>query len=172
MKLSTSFFAVTLALAVLRPSVLAFKPSNAGIRQRNVAPRQRASMTQVREAAQPSIDIAATKFAVEDVAGTQPRPWGFERALVGATLAAATSLAGPCASIAEYIDPDDVGEIVSSDLPPMWVPLALGVVLTAGISLLQGSLGDVMNDEAKLGSLSGARAAKQSARDRNMFKKK
>lgn len=61
---------------------------------------------------------------------------------------------------------------MSSDLPPMWVPLALGVALTAGISLLQGSLGDVMNDEAKLGSLSGARAAKQSARDRNMFKKK
>lgn len=61
---------------------------------------------------------------------------------------------------------------MSSDLPPMWVPLALGVVLAAGISLLQGSLGDVMNDEAKLGSLSGARAAKQSARDRNMFKKK
>lgn len=65
-----------------------------------------------------------------------------------------------------------VGEIVTSDLPPVWVPLALGAVLTVGISLLQGSLGDVMNDEAKLGSLSGARAAKQSARDRNMFKKK
>lgn len=65
-----------------------------------------------------------------------------------------------------------VGEIVSSDLPPMWVPLAVGAVLTVGISLLQGSLGDVMNDEAKLGNLSGARAAKQSARDRSMFKKK
>lgn len=65
-----------------------------------------------------------------------------------------------------------VGEIVSSELPPMWVPLAVGVVLAVGISLLQGSLGDVMNDEAKLGALSGARAAKQSARDRDMFKKK
>lgn len=65
-----------------------------------------------------------------------------------------------------------VGEIVGSDLPPIWVPLAVGAVLTVGIALLQGSLGDVMNDEAKLGSLSGARAAKQSARDRSMFKKK
>lgn len=65
-----------------------------------------------------------------------------------------------------------VGEVVSSNLPPMWVPLAVGFALTLGIGLLQGSLGDVMNDEAKLGALSGARAAKQSARDRDMFKKK
>lgn len=62
MKLSISLFAFTLALAVFRPLVLAFKPSNAGIRQRNVAlRRQRAFMTQVREAAQSSIDITTTK---------------------------------------------------------------------------------------------------------------
>eukprot|EP00904_Undaria_pinnatifida_P009772 jgi/Undpi1/5925/HiC_scaffold_2.g01199.m1 len=167
--------ALTLAVSVLRPSVLAFTAPNAAMRQsNNVAPRhQRAWMTQVRQAAPSPADIPATKFAVGDLPERQPRRrGGLERALAGSTFAVAMSLVGPCASIAEYMDPDDVGEIVSSDLPPMWVPLALGVVLTAGISLLQGSLGDVMNDEAKLGSLSGARAAKQSARDRNMFKKK
>lgn len=61
---------------------------------------------------------------------------------------------------------------MSSDLPPVWVPLAVVAALVAGIGLLQGSLGDVMNDEAKLGGMSGARAAKQSTRDRSMFKKK
>ncbi|CAN0601302.1 unnamed protein product, partial [Ectocarpus sp. 12 AP-2014] len=112
-------------------------------------------------------------FAATDVVpaskGQAPRPRGqFERALQGASFAAATGFAGASSVLAEYIDPDDVGEVVSSDLPPMWVPLAVGFVLTLGIGLLQGSLGDVMNDEAKLGALSGARAAKQSARDRDM----
>ncbi|CAB1121511.1 unnamed protein product [Ectocarpus sp. CCAP 1310/34] len=116
-------------------------------------------------------------FAATDVVpaskGQAPRPRGqLERALQGASFAAATGFAGASSVLAEYIDPDDVGEVVSSDLPPMWVPLAVGFVLTLGIGLLQGSLGDVMNDEAKLGALSGARAAKQSARDRDMFKKK
>jgi hypothetical protein len=57
-------------------------------------------------------------------------------------------------------------------LPPMWVPLALGVVLLAGIGAQQLSLGNVMDEEAKLGGLSGARAAKQGARGRSMFNKK
>ena len=61
---------------------------------------------------------------------------------------------------------------MSSDLPPIWVPLVVCAVLVVGIGLLQGSLGDVMSDEAKLGGMSGARAAKQSSRDRSMFKKK
>ncbi|CAM9217365.1 unnamed protein product, partial [Sphacelaria rigidula] len=58
------------------------------------------------------------------------------------------------------------------ELPPIWVPLVVVAVLGVGVGLLQRSLGDVMEDEAKLGSISGARAAKESARDRNMFKKK
>lgn len=65
MKFSISFFAGTLALAVLRPSVLAFTASNGGIRQRHVASRQRASMTQVREAAPSSTDIPTTKVLLQ-----------------------------------------------------------------------------------------------------------
>lgn len=65
-----------------------------------------------------------------------------------------------------------VGDVVSGELPPIWVPLVVVAVLGVGVGLLQRSLGDVMEDEAKLGSISGARAAKESARDRNMFKKK
>lgn len=53
------------------------------------------------------------QFAVGDLPERQPRQRGFGRALVGATLAGATSLAGPCASIAEYIDPDDVSSFLS-----------------------------------------------------------
>ena len=40
------------------------------------------------------------------------------------------------------------------------------------ISAQQLSLGDVMDDEAKLGSLNGARAAKKGSRGRSMFDKK
>lgn len=65
-----------------------------------------------------------------------------------------------------------VGEIVRSDLPPAWIPVVALVVISVGIGLLQRSLGDVIEDEARLGRMSGARAAKQSARDRSMFKKK
>ncbi|CAM9414568.1 unnamed protein product, partial [Pylaiella littoralis] len=119
------------------------------------------------------VQVVAVLDVVPADSGKGARPTGgFGRALKGAAVGAVTSFAGASAALSEYIDPDDVGEVVSSDLPPMWVPLAVGAVLTIGISLLQGSLGDVMNDEAKLGALSGARAAKQSARDRDMFKKK
>lgn len=65
-----------------------------------------------------------------------------------------------------------VVDVVSSELPPIWVPIVVVGALSIGIGLLQRSLGDVIDDEARLGGISGARAAKQSARDRNMFKKK
>lgn len=63
-------------------------------------------------------------------------------------------------------------EITKSELPPAWIPVVVLAVLSVGIFFLQQSLGDVVEDEARLGRLSGARAARQSARDRNMFKKK
>ncbi|CAM9816682.1 unnamed protein product [Discosporangium mesarthrocarpum] len=94
------------------------------------------------------------------------------KAFLGSGSAIVSGFVIPSVAVAKYVDPDDVGSIAKSELPPMWVPVVLGAVLFAGIALLQSSLGDVMNDEAKLGKLSGARAAKQSARDRSMFKKK
>lgn len=90
----------------------------------------------------------------------------------GGALSVAASFTGAAGAMAKYMDPDDVGNVVSGELPPIWVPIVVVGVLSVGIGLLQRSLGDVIDDEAKLGSISGARAAKQSARDRNMFKKK
>ncbi|CAM9185116.1 unnamed protein product [Choristocarpus tenellus] len=82
------------------------------------------------------------------------------------------ALVNPSNAVAKYVDPDDVGVIAKGELPPIWVPLVVGGLLFIGIALLQGSLGDVMDAEARVGQMSGARAAKQSARDRSMFKKK
>ena len=59
-----------------------------------------------------------------------------------------------------------------NELPPIWLPLAGAAVLFGLISAQQLSLGDVMDDEAKLGSLNGARAAKKGSRGRSMFDKK
>mmetsp|Transcript_10049 Transcript_10049/g.15120 ORF Transcript_10049/g.15120 Transcript_10049/m.15120 type:complete len:136 (+) Transcript_10049:64-471(+) len=67
----------------------------------------------------------------------------------------------------------DVAEnSMRNKLPPAWLPICLAIALFIGISIQQLSLGDVMDDEAKLGMMSGARAAKKSARNRNMFKNK
>ncbi|CAM9306098.1 unnamed protein product [Ectocarpus sp. 6 AP-2014] len=168
MKFGMGRASLVMLAIVLRRSAQAFTvPSMMAVR-----PSQQAQALQQHPPASGQVVFGATDV-VPASKGQAPRPRvQFERALQGASFAAATGFAGASSVLAEYIDPDDVGEVVSSDLPPMWVPLAVGFVLTLGIGLLQGSLGDVMNDEAKLGALSGARAAKQSARDRDMFKKK
>ncbi|KAG5181179.1 hypothetical protein JKP88DRAFT_279033 [Tribonema minus] len=89
-----------------------------------------------------------------------------------AATAAFGALASAQAAIAVVVDEEQVVTSMRDELPPMWVPLVLGAVVLAGIGAQQLSLGNVMDDEAKLGGLSGARAAKQSARGRSMFKRK
>lgn len=59
-----------------------------------------------------------------------------------------------------------------ADLPPPWIPVVFGVVLLAGVGLLTGSLGDVIDEESRLGMQSGARARKEIERSRSSYFKK
>lgn len=58
------------------------------------------------------------------------------------------------------------------DLPPPWVPLAFAAGLVVGVGLLTSSLGDVIDDESRLGMQSGARAKKEIERSRSSYFKK
>jgi hypothetical protein len=59
-----------------------------------------------------------------------------------------------------------------AELPPPYVPALLAVGLLAGIAVLTGSLGNVMDEEASLGMQSGARAKKEIERSRSSYFKK
>lgn len=59
-----------------------------------------------------------------------------------------------------------------ADLPPPYVPALFAVGLLAGVGILTGSLGDVMDEEASLGLQSGARAKKEIERSRSSYFKK
>lgn len=61
---------------------------------------------------------------------------------------------------------------VVTELPPTYVPVAFGLVLLVGVALLTSSLGNVMDEEAKLGVQSGARARKEMERSRSSYFKK
>jgi hypothetical protein len=50
-----------------------------------------------------------------------------------------------------------------------YIPAIFGVVLLAGVGVLTGSLGDVMDEEASLGLQSGARAKKEIERSRSSY---
>jgi len=63
-------------------------------------------------------------------------------------------------------------EVELADLPPPYIPVVFGLVLVAGVGLLTGSLGDVIDDEAQLGMQSGARAKKEIERTRSSYFKK
>jgi len=71
------------------------------------------------------------------------------------------------ASIAAAAD-----DIEMADLPPPYVPVLFSVALLAGVALLTGSLGDVIDEEAGLGLQSGARAKKEIDRSRSSYFKK
>ena len=63
-------------------------------------------------------------------------------------------------------------EVELADLPPPYVPVIFGLVVIAGVGVLTGSLGDVIDDEAQLGLQSGARAKKEIERTRSSYFKK
>ena len=63
-------------------------------------------------------------------------------------------------------------DVELADLPPPYVPVIFGLVLIAGVGVLTGSLGDVIDDEAQLGLQSGARAKKEIERTRSSYFKK
>lgn len=66
-----------------------------------------------------------------------------------------------------------VGDDVEyAELPPPYIPLIFAVGLLAGVGLLTGSLGDVMDEESSLGLQSGARAKKEIERSRSSYFKK
>lgn len=59
-----------------------------------------------------------------------------------------------------------------AELPPPYIPVLFGVVLTAGVGVLTFSLGDVMTEEAALGLQSGAQAKKEIERSRSSYFKR
>eukprot|EP00554_Chaetoceros_debilis_P015106 CAMPEP_0194119234 /NCGR_PEP_ID=MMETSP0150-20130528/38516_1 /TAXON_ID=122233 /ORGANISM="Chaetoceros debilis, Strain MM31A-1" /LENGTH=136 /DNA_ID=CAMNT_0038810867 /DNA_START=50 /DNA_END=460 /DNA_ORIENTATION=- len=59
-----------------------------------------------------------------------------------------------------------------AELPPVWVPILFAIVIIGGVGLLTFSLGDVMNEEASLGLMSGAKAKKEKERSRSSYFKK
>lgn len=59
-----------------------------------------------------------------------------------------------------------------SELPPPYVPVAVGFALLVAVGLLTNSLGDVLAEEASLGDRSGARAKKEMERSRSSYFKK
>ena len=63
-------------------------------------------------------------------------------------------------------------EVEMADLPPPYVPVIFGFAVVAGVGVLTGSLGDVINEEAQLGMQSGARAKKEIERTRSSYFKK
>jgi hypothetical protein len=63
-------------------------------------------------------------------------------------------------------------DYVIADLPPPWIPVAFGLGLIVGVGLLTKSLGDVIDDESRLGMQSGARAKKEIERSRSSYFKK
>lgn len=63
-------------------------------------------------------------------------------------------------------------EVELAELPPPYVPVIFGLVVIAGVGVLTGSLGDVIDDEAQLGLQSGARAKKEIERTRSSYFKK
>ena len=87
------------------------------------------------------------------------------KGMIAGGSAVLSSLAVPCAAIAT-----DAAEI--SDLPPPYVPVAVGFGLLIAVGVLTNSLGDVLADEASLGERSGARAKKEMERSRSSYFKK
>ena len=63
-------------------------------------------------------------------------------------------------------------DIEYAELPPPYIPVAFGLALVAGVGLLTGSLGNVIDEEASLGMQSGARARKDIERSRSSYFKK
>ena len=59
-----------------------------------------------------------------------------------------------------------------SELPPPYIPVAVGFGLLIAVGVLTSSLGDVLAEEASLGELSGARAKKEMERSRSSYFKK
>lgn len=60
-------------------------------------------------------------------------------------------------------------EVEVAELPSPYVPVLFGLGLLAGVGLLTGSLGDVLDEEASLGLQSGARARKEIQRSRSSY---
>ena len=59
-----------------------------------------------------------------------------------------------------------------AELPPVWIPVVIGIALLGGVGLLTSSLGDVYDEESRLGMQSGARAKKEIDRSRSSYFKK
>ncbi|CAM9433374.1 unnamed protein product [Chrysoparadoxa australica] len=110
-------------------------------------------------------------MALRQTSKVFPHPMQKSAMLPVALTSFAASVASVPAALAEYVDLDEVS-VPSEDLPPIWLPIAVAVGLLVLTGLQQLSLGDVMEEEARLGEVSGARAARQSARNRSLFKNK
>mmetsp|Transcript_2185 Transcript_2185/g.2938 ORF Transcript_2185/g.2938 Transcript_2185/m.2938 type:complete len:159 (+) Transcript_2185:58-534(+) len=102
--------------------------------------------------------------------GPSSRAAFFKEAMAkGAITAGAAAVTLQPAVADDTVDDPFAGEVPKEDLPPVWVPVVGSAVLFLGIGLLQASLGDVVDSEAKLGSASGARARKESTRGKKFL---
>eukprot|EP00640_Fibrocapsa_japonica_P005855 CAMPEP_0113935342 /NCGR_PEP_ID=MMETSP1339-20121228/2496_1 /TAXON_ID=94617 /ORGANISM="Fibrocapsa japonica" /LENGTH=111 /DNA_ID=CAMNT_0000937441 /DNA_START=154 /DNA_END=489 /DNA_ORIENTATION=+ /assembly_acc=CAM_ASM_000762 len=90
----------------------------------------------------------------------------------GIATASGLVLSSPVTSAQEIALPEDDEEedpSMRDFLPPFWVPVGVAIALLGGVGLLQLSLGNVADDEAMLGSASGARARKESTRNKKFL---
>ncbi len=67
---------------------------------------------------------------------------------------------------------DTLDDVEVAELPPVYVPIVFAIVILAGVGLLTSSLGDVYNEEASLGLMSGAKAKKERERSRSSYFKR
>jgi len=63
----------------------------------------------------------------------------------------------------------DVDGIEIAELPPPYVPVFFAISILVGAGILTLSLGDVMEEEAALGLMSGAEAKKEKERSRSSY---
>ena len=67
---------------------------------------------------------------------------------------------------------DTLDDVEVAELPPVYVPIIFALVIMVGVGLLTSSLGDVYNEEASLGLMSGAKAKKERERSRSSYFKR
>jgi len=65
---------------------------------------------------------------------------------------------------------EDDYEVV--ELPPPYIPVVFGIVILGAAGWLTASLGNVLDEEASLGLMSGAKAKKEMERSRSSYFKK
>ena len=89
------------------------------------------------------------------------------RRAAGGALAGATLLTVPATALAEASE-----SYAAPELPPPYLPVAFAIFLLAAAGALQLSLGDVMLEEAQLGTESGVKARREMERRQGYFRNK